>query len=171
MEKRRAELWQDIIRTMQSIISNLRTNAGKRIPLTNYCRQVELANFAYQAFPKQAKLAINTFDAMNREQELFSAEFDPILDLIEVWLQKHGRTHLKEKVVDVEGRKIYDEMAQIARERQIRNFPSSVHGFGKWIHNRSGIFKDLYGYERIRDTTQNVWHYRFTTATFEPEKF
>lgn len=161
MKEKRPLIWKSMIEELQKIIFNLRKHKKENIPLTNYCRQIEMANFAYQAFPEQRKLCIEAFNTMDQVQSEFSAEFDPMIDLIGMWHEEIAGSYSNNGKVIVSTKQLYNDLLPIAKDRGFRSFPVSIAGFGRWLQNRNKILKDSYGFERFRNTKENTWNYVF----------
>ncbi len=167
LEGKRTEIWSNLLSTLQSIIANLHKNKNDHIPLKNYCRQVEMAEFAWQVFPDERELCLKTFESINAIQEGFSAEFDPGIDLIEDWMSQFSRNHIEDGKVKIYAKEMYEEMLGLYKDKGIRHFPASINGFGKWIHSRASILADKYGYERQRDVARDKWIYYFNKPVVE----
>jgi len=168
MEESRPTIFRNILHTLQSIINNMKNNQKETIPLKQYCRQLDMANFAWKVFPEQRELCLQTFSSMDSAQSKFSAEFDPLLDVFEVWYMEKAKTYLSENGhITVNAKQLYEDLSPIVRERGIRSFPSSIKGLGKWIVNRSNILGRSYGFQRIRNISKDRWDYVFITPDKE----
>lgn len=161
LQKKRTEIWHHLLHDLQAIMANVQKNNAEHIPLKNYCRQVEMANFAWQAFPKERDLCLKTFEGINKMQENFAAEFDPIIDLVDLWMEQHSSHYIKDGSIVVGAKALYNDMHALSKEKGLKSFPASVQGFGKWINGRNGILADLYGYERQRNLAENSYQYIF----------
>lgn len=149
-EEKRKKIWHGIIKALQTILINL--NKKDNIPLQNYCRLHDLANFAWNAFPKNKKEILKLFDNMALEQEKFSAEQDPILDLLEDELTEKGQSEYTTK-------QLHNSLYPRSKEKGI-NMPKSISGFGQWLHYRDSILKDKFGMIKKKDRSK-IWIYCF----------
>jgi energy-coupling factor transporter ATP-binding protein EcfA2 len=169
LEQKREEIWNGIARTLQMILANFK-KGSEQIPLKNYCRQVELATFAWNAFPEERKLCLQTFENINQLQEEFAAEFDPIMDLLESWMEHYSKNYVEAGRIVVSGKSLYTDMAMLSKERGLKSFPASVQGFGKWLNGRASVFGIRYGYKRVKDHTLNMFMYSFDLPIVNSER-
>lgn len=159
LEQAKPFVWLNIVRKLQNIITNLQKNRDERIPLTNYCRQIEMATFAYQAFPEERDLCVRVFNNLGKSQADFSAEFDPLCDVLQQYLEEVAEQSIGKE--NFTAREIHNGMNDIAREKGIRAMPGSVKGLAKWMSNREGFLEEKFGMEKVRDTVSNSWSYKF----------
>lgn len=162
MADMRVYIWKGIFKELQNIIINLNENKNQKAPLTNYCRQIEMANFAWQAFPQQRDLCSKTFNFMDKFQSHFSAEFDPLIDIIEAWLETRGQQYRNgTDKIKVSPKQLYNDLLPLVKERNIRSFPASIAGFGKWLNGRKSILEENFKFERELNTKLNAYDYYF----------
>ena len=170
MAKSRGTIWEDIILELQSILTNL-GEKQIRIPLTNYCRQVEMANFAYNAFPKEREICIQAFDSMSEVQSDFSAEFDPVMDLLEELLSENIEG-VEDETVEYTSKTLHEALRPFAQEKNIKIFPATVNSFAQWVNRRSSILEKRFGFQKKRDNKKNSYIYIFDKpSTDEKEVF
>ena len=99
---------------------------------------------------------------MDRQQSLFSAEFDPLMDILESWLATEGLQHTNgDGRVKVTGKQLHSELLPLAKNINMKSFPVSIAGFSRWIHGRSEVLKETFAYERELDTKTNTHLYCF----------
>lgn len=161
LEKERATIWSSLLFTLNNILANIRENSKHQIELINYCRQVEMADFAWQVFPKERDICQHTFESMNKLQEGFSAEFDPLFDLLDDWMIQNSKNYHHEGKVVVSAKDLYNDLMPLAKDKNLKSFPISIQGFGKWIHGRVTVLNEMYGYERYKNLSTNTWQYMF----------
>ena len=168
MSEMRVYIWKSILIELQNIIININVNKNQNAPLTNYCRQIEMANFAWQAFPQHHDLCIKTFNNMDKYQTHFSAEFDPLIDIVEMWLETKGQQYQNgSDKIKVTPKQLYNDLLPLIRERNIRSFPVSIAGFGKWLNGRKNILEENFKFEKERNTTTNTYDYYFMSSNKE----
>jgi len=161
LEKERSTIWSSLLLNLNSILANLKENGNAQIELKNYCRQVEMADFAFQVFPKEREVCQQTFENMNKLQEGFSAEFDPLLDLLDDWMIQSSKNYHQTGKVVIAAKDLYNDLMPLAKDKNLKSFPISIQGFGKWIHGRVTVLAEMYGYERYKNITTNSWQYTF----------
>lgn len=156
----REKIYQNIVKKLKNIIGNFQNE--EEIKLDNYCRLVEFANFAYQAFPEEREICLRAFNSLNKEQQKFSSELDPMMDLFENWISVHhsmiqsGTTFL--------AKEIHTQMLQDSHHKEIRTFPASVASFGRWIGSRLDELYEKFGMEK------KVSHGSILKYSFDKEK-
>jgi energy-coupling factor transporter ATP-binding protein EcfA2 len=167
LNKKREQIWVALLQDLYRVLCNLKANSEDRMALVNYCRQVEMADFSWQAFPNERDLCQKTFESINAQQEQFSAEFDPMLDLVDDWMAQFAKQNIVNGKVVIGSKELYRDMAHLAKEKGLKAFPITVQGFGKWIHGRCSVVAEQYGYQRERDTKSNRWVYSFNVPNLE----
>jgi len=166
MEKQRGALWRNVTDTIQLILKNLVEPSGP-IPLTSYCRQIELAQFAWQAFPEERKLCMKTFNGLDQSQSQFSAEFDPLVEALEDALLEANQEDSAWT-----SKQLYTLVLPLVKERGIKGLPLTVHGFAQWLSKRQTHLDERMGYTKKRNTSTNaVEHYFVLTKEKEEEVF
>ncbi len=167
LEQSKPFVWLNIVRVLQNIVINLEKYRDERIPLTEYCRQIEMATFAWQVFPEERDLCLRVFNNLGKSQQNFSAEFDPLCDILQEYLeeiisQNSGKSEFT-------ARELHHGMRDIAREKGVRAMPASVRGLAKWIGNREGYLGEKLGMVKKRDTSNNSWTYTFDLSAIPGE--
>lgn len=166
MELARGTIWESIIQELQDILHNLEADT-KPIQLTNYCRQVEMANFAWKAFPEERDICFDAFNTMDEAQNDFSAEFDPIIDLIETLLEESiGEGG---EVIEFTGKTLHERMKGLAQANNIKSFPATVHGLAQWVNRRTSILEKQFGFKKKKDNKKNSYIYVFDKPSTEEE--
>lgn len=169
LEPHRSSIWKSIVLELQRILQNLQRAGTENIPLKNYCRQVEMSNFAWKAFPDKKDLCLKTFESLYSQQMDFSTEMDPIMDLFIEWHEEKSPSYKNGSGrIEVEARQLYKDLLPMAKDRRIGGFPLSVTGFSKWVNNRKENLKD-FEFERVWAPKEKVFLYRFKAP--EREKF
>lgn len=153
----RNEIWISIIKTLQNTLSNLGKYKNDDISLGVYCRQYDLANFAWKAFPNQRKDILELFNSMTIDQETFSAEQDPIVDLIEDIILEYGNNG---DYANLTAKQLHNLTYPKAKEKGIK-IPLSTKGFVRWLIHRESVLKDRFGMTKEKDLHLNVWTYKF----------
>lgn len=170
MAKSRGVVWKSIIGDLQNILTNLEGKL-KRIPLTNYCRQVEMANFAYNAFPEEREVCIKAFDSMSEVQSNFSAEFDPIMDLLETLLTENIEG-AGDEAIEYTSKSLHESLRPLAQENNIKSFPATHNGLAQWVKRRTSILEKDFGFNKKKDNKKNSYIYIFDKpSTDEKEEF
>lgn len=155
MQGSRGLIWDNLTEKLQSILSNLGKNKD-RIPLKNYCRQIEMANFAYNAFPEERELCLEAFESFNEIQSQFSAEFDPLMELLATCIEdRTGIGTSENNEVTFTSKELHESMKILAQQNQIKYFPATTHGLAQWISRRNSLLEKDFGYRKQRDTQAN----------------
>lgn len=160
LESCREKIYQNIVKKLKNILGNLQNE--EEIKLDNYCRLVEFANFAYQAFPEEREVCLRAFNSLNKEQQKFSSELDPMIDLFENWVSAHHS--LIQSDVTFLAKDIYTRMLQDTHHKEIRAFPASVASFGKWLNSRAEELYEKFGMEK------KMGHNKTLKYSFDKEK-
>lgn len=164
-------LWDNIIGEMQSILSNLSTYAGEVIPLKKYCRQVELAQFAWQAFPDDREVCLVAFNKMFNKQTDFSVQLDPVLDVLRQWWEENSPQYKNgDGRASISATVLFSDLSRIASSRGFRSFPQSSPGLGKWLTNREDKLSELFGFEKKKKKGSSNW-YEYNFNLPEQESF
>lgn len=168
MEQIRPFLWRGIVTELQRIMNNLIGNREEEIPLKKYCRQVEMAQFAYQAFPEQRELCLKTFSNLHSTQQDFSLDGDPTFDVISQWWEEQSPQYTNgDGRCEIEPRQLFNDLSRLAKDRGVKSFPMSAPGLGKWLGNREEKLKEYFGFVREEKRPSSNWFvYRFNL----PEK-
>lgn len=158
METKRYKILNGIIQTLQKILINLDKNKDNNIPLKNPCRLYELADFVYKAFPQKRKECLYLFDNMMLEQEIFSAEQDPLIDILEEIIEE--LKNIKGELIKLTIKQIYNLMQPKVFEKRIK-MPASYQGLSKWIKNRESILVKKFGMKKEKDLHTKNFIYIF----------
>jgi hypothetical protein len=171
MERARPFIWREIVGELQKIMDNLTKYREEEIPLKEYCRQVEMASFAYQAFPEQRELCLKTFNTLHSNQQDFSLDGDPVFDVLSQWWEEGSSQYSNgDGRCDIEPRQLFNDLSRLAKERGVRAFPMSVPSLGKWMGNREEKLFEYFGFTRAkRRGSGNLPSYKFNLP--EKEKF
>jgi len=157
LETKRRQILNNIIKTLQKTLINLDKNKDKDIPLKNSCRLYELADFTYKAFPQRKKECLYLFDNLLIEQEKFSAEQDPLIDILEEIIDELKKEN---ELIKLSIKQIHNLMQPKVFEKRIK-MPASYQGLSKWIKNRESILVDKFKMKKEKDLHTKNFVYIF----------
>lgn len=159
LEQHREKILDNFYKKIQEIVNNIYNNKNDEIQLSNYCRQMEMAEFAWKAFPDERDVCLRTFESMNYEQTRFSVEYDPIIDIVESWIgQQKVRIEKGDKFLSKE---IHERLSGLANQKGIKTLPVSVAGMGRYLSHRKEILGKKYGMKIIKNTHLKQSEYTF----------
>ncbi len=168
----RSFLWDNIIKEIQTILRNLAANKGEAIPLKKYCRQVELAQFAWQAFPEDREVCLAAFSEMFYKQTDFSIQLDPVLDVLRQWWEENSSQYKNgDGRASISSTVLFSDLSRIAGSRGFRSFPQSSPGLGKWLSYREDKLNELFGFGRQRSQAGGQQKIIYTFNLPEQESF
>jgi len=156
-------LWNNITKELQSILINLSNNKDSVIPLSKYCRQVELAQFAWKAFPEERDICLAAFNEMFSKQVDFAIQLDPVLDILRQWWEESSIQYKNgDGEISVPATVLFSDLCRIANSRGFKSFPQSSPALGKWLSYRKDKLNELFGFSRRKKMGRgNVYEYIF----------
>jgi energy-coupling factor transporter ATP-binding protein EcfA2 len=170
LDHARPHIWENMVKDLQKILGNLEKHKGDYIKLPTPCRFMGLANFAWQAWPKRRDLAFSLFSKMDGLQSWHSADMDPLMDIVEEWIDTEASQHVdpdrKNITRPIKTKTIFKDMLNIATENKTKYFPKSHQALGHWFAKREAVLNEAFGYIREKNDSTKCFEHRFAL----PEK-
>lgn len=160
-------MWQNMLVEIQDILKNMHKHEKDYIKLDSPCRFMGLANFAWQAWPdkKMRKLTHGLFSKMDSLQSQHSADMDPMMDIIEEWVESDAFSfpdgNDSEYTKCIKTKEMFKLLQPIAKEHGVKYFPLSERALGQWFSKRELVLGEDYGYQRIRSASTKNFEHRF----------
>lgn len=159
LEKCRVRIWDNVVKDLQGILSNLKKNADDEISLDTYYRSKEFADFCWQAFPEQRDVCLRIFNKMHLVQNEHSSEFDPIIDMLEVvipLLEKNGDGRTK----PYKAKTLLELMRSKNRDMDI-SLPKSAVSLNKKLRRIEPMLIEKFGFGKELDAHDKNMRYTF----------
>ena len=168
----RPAIWKSMLKEIKKVLGQMEKHKGEYIHLDSPCRFMGLANFAWQAWPdrKTRKITHSLFSKMEGLQSHHSADMDPMMDIIEEWVEteaiNHANPEEESMTLSIKTKTMFRELQPLAREHGVKYFPKSERALGQWFSKREVVLYDAVGYERIKNLGTKNFEHRFKV----PEK-
>ena len=165
LNEARPLIWQNMLVELQAILGNMDKHKKDYIKLDNPCRFMGLANFAWQAWPEKRDITHSLFSKMEGLQSHHSADMDPMMDIIEEWVETESMNHANQQeegmTLPLRTKMMFRELQPLAKEHGVKYFPKSERALGQWFSKRELVLFEAVGYERIKNLSTKNFEHKF----------